>query len=154
MANHTKNIDRKNGTPNSINEMAAAGWTDRFDVDFSDIKDSKLTTDGDTLTLKLLTLPAGYAVKAACINVKTAFVTDGTLAASLGSTSDPDGLVVAQNIKTAGIKAPVAGFAPATAAGATGSDIVLEVATQASTGALSDISAGKLAVLLQIVDVR
>ncbi len=151
MADHTKNLPRNAGGMLTLNESAANGWTNRFDIDFSHVKDAELTTDGDTLTLKLCQLPEGVAVKAAALRVVEAFATDGTLTASLGSSASPAAVIAAQDIKTAGIKAPVAGFVPATAAGALPADLVIRFATQASTGAISDISAGRLAVFLQLV---
>ena len=153
MANHEKNLPRRSGAPYPVQSMAAYDWTARYEVSAEDIADSALTGQGDTVTVKIASVPEGFAVKSAALNVVKAFETTGTLKASVGSSADPDGIIAAQDLKTAGIKAPVAGFAPATAAAALAGDVVLQFATQTSTGAPADITAGKLLLLLQVVSI-
>ena len=152
MADHFKKIGRMAGCPASINESAVNGWTDVFTVKASDIADASLTTKGDSVSLQLCKIPTGYAVKGVALNVKKAFTVEGgTLTASVGDSSDAVALVAAQDIKTAGIKAPTAGFVPAKATGGTVSEVVLKIATEASKGSPSGIADGELKVYLQVV---
>lgn len=139
----------------SLETMASAGFTHKFTVDHTDINNAAWTTDGDTVTVTLGNLPTEYLVAKCAIYVETAFVTDGTLSLAVGTDGDPDNFFDAQSVKTAGPVVADTGATVKTEAGSIGSAgdvIVCQFATQAATGAPSDISAGKVHILLQVVD--
>lgn len=136
--------------PLSVNESALRGFNYAAQVLAEDINNSQWTGDGDTVKVEIVDA-SGKGVRAAMIVVKEAFTTDGTLTAKLGGATDDDSVIAAQDVKSAGVKSPVAGFVPATAAGGVGEKLYLTFATQASTGAPADIKSGRLLIYLQLV---
>ncbi len=136
--------------PLTVNESALRGFTHAAEIRAEDINNPEWTADGDTVEVAIQDA-TGYGIKSAMIKVVEAFETDGTLTAQVGTSADPDGIVAAQDVKTAGIKAPTAGFVPASATGGVGGQVVVTFSTQASTGAPADIAAGRLFVFLEIV---
>jgi hypothetical protein len=89
------------------------------------------------------------------VDIKTAFVTDGTLTIQVGTDGDPDNFLDAQSAKTAALLAAGVSGTIVTEAGSFGiaSDVlVARFTTQAATGAPSDISAGEAVVWLAVRD--
>ena len=137
-------------------EAQSKGFTHRWTVNYDDINNAAWTTDGDTVTVTLGTLPTEFLVDKCAVYVETAFTTDGTLTISVGTDGDVDNFLDAQDAKTAGPIVADTGATVKTETGSIGSAgdvLVAQFATQAATGAPSDISAGKLHILLGIVDV-
>ena len=143
MAKQTASLKPSALSPLCINESAPSGFTHVAVIEAADINNSAWTTDGDTVEVPVFNA-TGKGVRAAMIVVDEAFVTDDALTASVG-------LVATQNVKVAGVKSPVAGFAPATAAAGVGEQLYVTFATTASKGAPADIKSGRLRVFLQLV---
>ncbi len=150
MAKQTASLKPSALSPLCINESAPSGFTHVAVIEAADINNSAWTADGDTVEVPIFNA-TGKGVRAAMIVVDEAFVTDDALTASVGSASDNDGVVAAQNVKVAGVKSPVAGFAPATAGAGVGEQLYVTFATTASKGAPADIKSGRLRVFLQLV---
>ena len=140
--------------PLSIQEAAASGFTHVATITGVDINDTA-GAQGDTITVTLGTTPTEFLIKSAVVYVETAFATTGTLTVSIGSSGSVASLVVATDAKTQGpIVTEISGDAE-TLAGSFGTaavTLVARFATQAATGAPGDITAGKLHVLLNIID--
>lgn len=140
-------------TENEVSQNG--GFTHRFEIDFTDINDSTFTTDGDTVTVTLPDTPADFVVTKALAQVVTAFATDGTLTVMAGTDGDPDNFITAVDAKTAGPKITAIGAAPTTLVGSFGTaadTLVARFTTQAATGAPADITAGKVVLLLGLID--
>ena len=150
MAIQTATLRKTALSPLSVNEAALRNFTHVAEICAADINNPAWTGQGDTVRVEIQNA-TGFGVKAAMIKVAEAFAATGTLTAQVGTSSDPDGVIAAQDVKTAGIKAPTAGFVPATAAGGAGGQMIVTFSTQASTGAPADITAGRLLVFLQLV---
>lgn len=138
-------------------ERNAHGFTHKFVIPYSDINDSSWTTDGDTVTVSLITTDTDLVVAKAVANVTTAFVTDGTLTLQVGTDSDQDNFIDAQSCKTAGPLIGAAGGVPVTEAGssiAAGDTLVARFTTQAATGAPADISAGEVVIYLTLLELN
>lgn len=136
--------------PLTVNESALRGFTHAAEIRAEDINNPEWTADGDTVEVAIQDA-SGYGIKSAMVKVVEAFATSGTLTVQVGTSSDPDGVIAAQDATTVGIKAPTAGFVPATVAGGIGGQMIVTFSTQASTGAPADITAGRLFVFLEIV---
>jgi len=142
-------------TPLSLEEQAATGFNLKAVVDFTDVNNADWTTDGDTVSVALGDTPTRFLIDKVAIDVTTAFATDGTLLAELGTDGDPNNFITSVSVTTAGLKLAAAGGAPATLVGShgTSSDVLqFRLNTQSSTGAASDITAGALEILLNVID--
>lgn len=138
-------------------ERAATGCTHKFVIDYTDINDATWTTDGDTVTVDLITTAADWVVLRAFANVTTAFTTDGTLTMAVGIDGNPDSLIDETSVKTAGPLVDVAGGIPAVlgdSSAAAADTIVAQFATQGSTGAPADITAGSVTIYLQLLELN
>lgn len=126
-------------------------------VNFDDINDATFTTQGDTVSVEFTggDLPTEFAVGACVAYVKEAFATTGTLTYQVGTDGDPNNFLVDTTAKTAGPLISAIGCAPVTLAGSfgtAGDDLMVRFTTQAATGAPADITAGKLVVMWEIID--
>lgn len=140
MANHSVAYAAKR-LEQMANEQRLNGFTHRVSVDAADLNNADWATDGDTATVELFKTPKNWIITKVAAVVKTAFATDGTLAVEVGTAADADALVASASVKTAGVIAPAAGAAPATAAkGSASESIYAKFSTQANTGALADIA--------------
>lgn len=131
------------------------GFTHKFTIPFTAINNSAWTTDGDTVTVTLGATPAKWLVDKVAVDVRTAFVTDGTLTVQIGTDGDPDNFLDAQSAKTKALLLAGVSGTIVTEAGSFGiaSDVlVARFTTQGATGAPADISAGELVVLLGMRD--
>lgn len=155
MADHTATIATRYVERLSGDETRQHGFTHRIRIPYTEVYDATKTTQGDTKTITLITTPTKFFVRNVALDRKTAFATTGTLTVAIGTSSDPDNYVDEIDAKTAGFRIDALGGDPLTLAGSFGSasvSITAQFATQASTGALSDITAGEVVVLLDIVD--
>ena len=131
------------------------GFTHRFFIPHTQINNPAWTTDGDTVTVTLGSTPAKFLVDKVMVDIKTAFVTDGTLSIQVGTDGDPDNFLDAQSAKTRALLAAGVSGTIVTEAGSFGiaSDVlVARFTTQAATGAPADISAGEAVVWLAVRD--
>jgi len=138
-------------------ERAATGCTHKFVIDYTDINDSTWTTDGDTVTVSLITTVADWVVLRGFANVTTAFTTDGTLTMAVGTDGNVDSIIDETSVKTAGPLVDVAGGIPAVLAdsnAAAADTLVAQFATQAATGAPADIDAGSVTIYLQLLELN
>jgi len=139
----------------SAEQTRQTGFTHRFVIPFDIINTSTWTTQGDTATVTLGSTPTHFLVDKAAYYVETAFATTGTLTLQVGTDGDPDNFIDAQDAKTAGWYLADTSATVKTEAGSFGSTsdvLVARFSSQAATGALSDITAGKVHVLLSIID--
>ena len=131
------------------------GFTHRFRIPFTQINRSTWTTDGDTVTVTLGTTPTKWMVDKVMVDIKTAFVTDGTLGVMVGTDGDPDNFLDVQSALTKALLAAGVSGNIVTEAGSFGiaSDVlVARFATQAANGAPADISAGEAVIWLAVRD--
>ena len=152
MANHTVEFSEKRLECMS-NEQRLNGFTHRATVRAEDINNADWNADGDTATVELFKTPKNWIITKVVAVVRKAFAGDGTIAVAVGTSSDADALVASGSVKTAGVLAVKAGAVPATAAaGSSSVSILATFTTQASTGALSDITEGVVDFLFEVVD--
>lgn len=155
MADQTLTLDSSLVENLPAETVRQTGFTHKFTIPFTKINNSAWTTDGDTVTVTLGSTPAKWLVDKVAVDVKTAFVTDGTLTIEVGTDGDQDNFLDAQSAKTKALLLADTSATVKTEAGSFGiaSDVlVARFTTQTSTGAPSDISAGELVVLLGIRD--
>ena len=140
----------------SSEQARQTGFTHRFRIPYDVINTSTWTTQGDTCTVTLGATPTKFIVTHAAVSIPTAFAGPaGAFTIQVGTDGDPNNFVVATTAKTAATLCPAIGAAPVTLAGsfAAASDVLTATfTTTASSGALSDITAGVAEVLLGIVD--
>jgi hypothetical protein len=156
MADQTATIQSKYVEKTNAEFRRQFGFTHVVRIPYTEVYDATKTTQGDTKTLTLFTTPVKFFVRNVAIDIKTAFATTGTLTVAIGLASDPDNLIDEITAKTAGFRIDALGGDPLTLTGSFGSSAVAvtaQFATQASTGALSDITAGDMYVFLDVVDV-
>ena len=131
------------------------GFTHKFTIPYTQINNSAWTTDGDTVTLTLGSTPTKWLVDKVAVDIKTAFVTDGTLTIQVGTDGDQDNFLDAQDAKTQALLLADTSATVKTEAGSFGiaSDVlVARFTTQGATGAPADIDAGEAVVYLAIRD--
>ena len=147
MANTAVTIARADLSQLSLQEQAR-GFSNKFHVDYSDVAFG--STDADTVTMTLGTLPSNFVLNNALVNITTAF--DGTTAFSvnIGTTSSTSALVTAQSVKTAGVLAGV--LTNAAIVKGTASVNLVATFTNATGGSPSALTAGALDIYLNIVD--
>jgi hypothetical protein len=143
--------------PLSSEEIVRTGFTHMLTVEAGDINGTA-GADGDTVTLTIGTTPEEYILDRIAAYVETAFVTDGTLTIQAGHSGDVDDFLASAgslDVKTAGPKREVVDITPHASGdtvGTTAISLQLRFLTQAATGAPGDISAGKLHLLLRMID--
>ena len=147
MANTAVTIARADTSQLSLQEQAR-GFSNKFHVDYSDVAFG--STDADTVTMTLGTLPSNFVMNNALVNITTAFAGTTAFSINVGTTSSTSALVTAQSVKTAGVLAGV----PTTATLVKGTASVNLVATftNATGGSPSALTAGALDIYLNIVD--
>ena len=147
MANTAVTIARADTSQLSLQEQAR-GFSNKFHVDYSDVAFG--STDADTVTMTLGTLPSNFVLNNALVNITTAFAGTTAFSINVGTTSSTSALVTAQSVKTAGVLAGV----PTTATLVKGTASVSLVATftNATGGSPSALTAGALDIYLNIVD--
>ena len=147
MANTAVTIARADTSQLSLQEQAR-GFSNKFHVDYSDVAFG--STDADTVTMTLGTLPSNFVLNNALVNITTAFAGTTAFSINVGTTSSTSALVTAQSVKTAGVLAGV----PTTATLVKGTASVNLVATftNATGGSPSALTAGALDIYLNIVD--
>ena len=147
MANTAVTIARADTSQLSLQEQAR-GFSNKFHVDYSDVAFG--STDADTVTMTLGTLPSNFVLNNALVNITTAFQGTTAFSINVGTTSSTSALVTAQSVKTAGVLAGV----PTTATLVKGTASVNLVATftNATGGSPSALTAGALDIYLNIVD--
>ena len=141
----------RNTSLSRFSHVIPVAWTDLTSLS---------TVDGADATLDLAeVLPDRFIVNKAAVFVETAFANAGTGAAetlgiTVGTDGDADAFCARANIKSTGVTITGQGAHPTTLAGsfgASGDTIRIVIAT--GTGAkLSEITAGRLYVLLDIID--
>lgn len=142
-------------TPLPLEVRADTGFTHKWTIDYTDINNSAWTGQGDTVTVTLGNTPTEFLIGKAAAYIETAFATTGTLTLQVGTDGDPDNFIDAQSCKTQTTLIGSQGGEPVTEAGSVGTaaDVLTATfTTQASTGAPADITAGKVHILLQIID--
>ena len=147
MANTAVTIARADTSQLSLQEQAR-GFSNKFHVDYSDVAFG--STDADTVTMTLGTLPSNFVLNNALVNITTAFAGTTAFSINVGTTSSTSALVTAQSVKTAGVLAGV----PTTATLVKGTASVNLVATftNATGGSPSALTAGALDIYMNIVD--
>lgn len=154
MADQTATISAQYVELLSAEERQHHGFTHRIRIPYTEVYSASLTTQGDTKTLTLLTTPTKFFVRNVALDRKTAYATTGTLTVAIGTSSDPDNYIDEIDAKTAGFRIDALGGDPLTLAGSFGSASVSITAQFATaSGALSDITAGEVVVLIDLVDV-
>jgi hypothetical protein len=147
MADTAVTIARARTSELSLQEQAR-GFSNKFNVKYSDV--ALGTGSSDTVTLTLGALPSKYVLNNALVNVTTAFAGTTAFTIQVGTTTTTNNLVTAQSVLTAGVLAGVP--TTATIRTATASANLVAIFTNATGGSPSALTAGELDIYLNIVD--
>ena len=147
MADTAITIARNRTTELSLAEQAR-GFSNKFNVKYSDIAYGSGSTD--TVTLTLGALPSNYVLNNALVNITTAFAGTTALTIQVGTTTTTNSLVTAQSVKTAGVLAGVP--TTATLVKGTATANLVAIFTNATGGSPSALTAGELDLYLNIID--
>lgn len=147
MADTAVTIARARTSELSLQEQAR-GFSNKFNVKYSDVAFGSCSSD--TVTLTLGALPSKYVLNNALVNVTTAFAGTTAFTIQVGTTTTTNNLVTAQSVLTAGVLAGVP--TTATIRTATASANLVAIFTNATGGSPSALTAGELDIYLNIVD--
>ena len=147
MADSAVTIARARTSELSLQEQAR-GFSNKFNVKYSDV--ALGSGSSDTVTLTLGALPSKYVLNNALVNVTTAFAGTTAFTIQVGTTTTTNNLVTAQSVLTAGVLAGVP--TTATIRTATASANLVAIFTNATGGSPSALTAGELDIYLNIVD--
>ncbi len=147
MADTAVTIARNRTSELSLQEQAR-GFSNKFNVKYSDIAYGTGSTD--TVTMTLGALPSNYVLNNALVNITTAFAGTTALTIQVGTTTTTNSLVTAQSVKTAGVLAGVP--TTATLVKGTATANLVAIFTNATGGSPSALTAGELDLYLNIVD--
>jgi hypothetical protein len=147
MADTAVTIARARTSELSLQEQAR-GFSNKFNVKYSDV--ALGSGSSDTVTLTLGALPSKYVLNNALVNVTTAFAGTTAFTIQVGTTTTTNNLVTAQSVLTAGVLAGVP--TTATIRTATASANLVAIFTNATGGSPSALTAGELDIYLNIVD--
>ena len=147
MADTAVTIARARTSELSLQEQAR-GFSNKFNVKYSDV--ALGTGSSDTVTLTLGALPSKYVLNNALVNITTAFAGTTAFTIQVGTTTTTNNLVTAQSVLTAGVLAGVP--TTATIRTATASANLVAIFTNATGGSPSALTAGELDIYLNIVD--
>ena len=149
MADTALTINSARVSPLSVDEIANAGFSVKYNVLYSDIAYGTGSTD--TVTLTLGATPTGYYIDKALGVVTTAFAGTTALTAQVGTTSSTAALISAQSILSAGALEMVSTVPILTNATATTSVSLVAIFTNATGGSPSALTAGEMNVYLHTV---
>jgi hypothetical protein len=156
MADNTKTLNAAYAERLDGPIRTATSFTHKWTIPYTEVYNAALTAQGDTLTITLGTTPTRFLVKNAAAVVTTAFTTAaGTLTFTFGTSTTVNNYLTASDAKTAAAVVLNQGGDPVTLAGSFGASavtLVCRFATQASTGALSDVTGGSLVIMASILD--
>jgi len=147
MADTAVTIARARTSELSLQEQAR-GFSNKFNVKYSDV--AFVSGSSDTVTLTLGALPSKYVLNNALVNVTTAFAGTTAFTIQVGTTTTTNNLVTAQSVLTAGVLAGVPTTATIRTATATAN--LVAIFTNATGGSPSALTAGELDIYLNIVD--
>ncbi|NDD98017.1 MAG: hypothetical protein EBZ93_11035, partial [Actinobacteria bacterium] len=137
MADTAVTIARARTSELSLQEQAR-GFSNKFNVKYSDVAFG--SGSSDTVTLTLGALPSKYVLNNALVNVTTAFAGTTAFTIQVGTTTTTNNLVTAQSVLTAGVLAGVP--TTATIRTATASANLVAIFTNATGGSPSALTAG------------
>ena len=147
MADTAVTIARARTSDLSLQEQTR-GFSNKFNVKYSDVALGSGSTD--TVTMTLGALPSNYVLNNALVNITTAFAGTTAFTVQVGTTTTTNSLVTAQSVKTAGVLAGVP--TTATLVKGTATANLVAVFTNATGGSPSALTAGELDIYLNIVD--
>lgn len=129
------------------------GYTNKYNVQYSDISYGSGSTD--TVTLTLGTTPALWVCKSAVVNVTTAFAGTGALTIKVGTSGTADAFIAATSVLSAGLIQATNGAGsvntPASST-STSAATMKAVFTNATSGSPSALTAGALDIYLELID--
>ena len=131
------------------------GFTNRYNVQYSDIALASANSSTDTVTLTLGTTPAAWVVGRAAVNVTTAFAGTGGLTVALGTTGSATAIMGAKSVLTAGLLQPTYGkntVDTPTTCTSTSSTSLKAVFTNSVGSSPSSLTAGALDIYLEVLD--
>ena len=148
MASYAVTLTRARMSPLSLEASGASGFTHKYTIPYSDITGAGATTATDVVVVTFGATPTLYAVRAAGVNITTAFAGTTALTLTVGTTSSAAAFVSSTSVLTA---ARLNGV-PTTAALVTGTAAVSMTATftNATGGSISALTAGSLDIYLAI----
>lgn len=142
----------------SAEEQGYSGFTHYWEVPYTVLSGTGLTGASDTVTVVLMDTPKDWVVLKAVANVVEAFDGEATQALTLqfGTDGDPNAVIEATSVFTAGPIVGGAGGAPATQANAEGaaSDVLELLFTNATAGSPSELTAGKVKIWASVLDLN
>lgn len=154
MADYPITIDKKRVTIES-NPERLNGFTNKYNVKYSDIALSSATGSTDTVTLTIGTTPTLWAASRAVANVTTAFAGTGGLAITVGTSGTTNALLASASVLAAGLKMNTNGLnsvGTPTAATSTSSASLVAVFTNSVGSSPSSLTAGELDIYLNVLD--
>lgn len=129
------------------------GYTNRYNVLYSDVAYGSGSTD--TVTMTIGTTPTLWVVKSAIVNVTTAFAGTGALTISVGTTGTATAFIAATSVASAGLIQATGGAGavntPASST-STSATTLKAVFTNATSGSPSALTAGALDIYLELID--
>jgi len=129
------------------------GYTNRYNVLYSDVAFGSGSTD--TVTMTIGTTPALWVAKSAIVNVTTAFAGTGALTIKVGTSGTSDAFIAATSVASAGLIQPTNGAGsvntPASST-STSAATLKAVFTNATSGSPSALTAGALDIYLELID--
>lgn len=154
MADYPITINKNRVTIES-NPERLNGYTNKYNVKYSDIALSSATGSTDTVTLTLGTTPSLWACTRAVANVTTAFAGTGGLAVTVGVTGSTSAILASSSILSAGLKQNTNGansVATPTSATSTASTSLVAVFTNSVGSSPSVLTAGEVDLYLNVLD--
>lgn len=148
MADTAITIARSRVSPLSLQEQAAFGFNTKFKVLYSDILYG--TGTEDTVSMTLGTVPAGFYVDHAQVNVSTAFAGTTALTLAVGTTSATTAFISAQDVKAQGQLEQTTTLPVLTNATATAARGIVATFINATGGSPSALTAGEADIYLRI----
>ena len=147
MADTAVTIARARTSELSLQEQSR-GYSNKFNIKYSDVALGSGSTD--TVTVTLGALPSNYYIDRALVNVSTAFAGTTAFTVVVGTTTTTNALITSQSVKTAGVLTGVP-YAASLVKGTATANLVA-VFTNATGGSPSALTAGELDIYLNIVD--
>jgi hypothetical protein len=154
MANYSTTLSKLRANIESAPERLA-GFTNRYNVQYSDVALSSATGSTDTVTVTIGTTPALWVVDQCAVVVKTAFAGTGGLTIQVGTSGTANAFLAAASVLSTGLLQNSSGFSsvntPASST-STSSATMQAVFTNSTSGSPSAISAGELDIYISLLD--
>ena len=154
MANYSTTLSKLRANIESAPERLA-GFTNRYNVLYSDVALSTATGSTDTVTVTLGTTPTLWVVDQCAAVVKTAFAGTGGLTIQVGTSGTTNAFLAAGSVLSAGLIQNSGGFSSVntpSSSTSTSSATMVALFTNSTSGSPSALTAGELDIYLSLLD--